>query len=576
MSSNHIAGSTGRRSVAGALAAVAVASLVSTLDAQRVNSSAPNQGQHFYADDPIWRDDDTRDVPPVAKFELSDSYELLNETFGRSARSFGPALNVNTLGEVPDSSWFTNRIGRNQMTLDELVRGPNQVDGPAAGTWLVTGRPGAGITPKFTIRDARGDTYLIKLDPADFPELASSVEVISTKLFHAIGYNVPEDFIVTFDPSRLEVSPGAHVRAPNGDKRPLTDADVQRWLANTPRTADGRIRALASRFVPGKVVGQFRYTGTRPDDPNDIYPHERRRELRGMRVFAAWLNHDDARSLNSIDAYVNEGGRRFIRHYLQDFGSNLGSGSTAAQQPRAGNEYLIERDKIAKGLLSFGLWTREWTKVRYPNHPSVGNIEADFFNPAEWKTEYPQPAFDQMDAVDAFWAASIAARFTDEMIEAVVATGELSDPGAARLLTDIIIKRRNKVVTHWITQTNPIDHFAVTRGTPAATLTFDNAATRLGLVTGVAYEARWHALDNRTGGEHAIGPVVRLASPRIDIPETAWGPADAQGVRYASAAIQTLHPGHPNWASPVRVTVRRRADVMDVVGITRPTADVNH
>src|SRR5262249_3402523 len=152
-------------------------------------------------------------------------------------------------------------------------------------------------------------------------------------------------------------------------------SDIERWLKNTPRMPDGRIRALASRYVPGTVVGQFRYTGTRSDDPNDIYPHERRRELRGLRVFAAWLNHDDARSLNSIDTHGEEAGRHYIRHYLQDFGSNLGSGSTSAQQPRGGYEYLIEGDKVGKGLFSFGLYSRDWTKVRYPNNPSVGNVE---------------------------------------------------------------------------------------------------------------------------------------------------------------------------------------------------------
>jgi hypothetical protein len=31
------------------------------------------------------------------------------------------------------------------------------------------------------------------------------------------------------------------------------------------------------------------------------------------------------------------------------------------------------------------------------------------------------------------------------MIEAIVKTGELSDPAAARYLTDVIIKRRDKV-----------------------------------------------------------------------------------------------------------------------------------
>ena len=42
------------------------------------------------------------------------------------------------------------------------------------------------------------------------------------------------------------------------------------------------------------------------------------------------------------------------------------------------------------------------------------------FDPATWKTEYPNPAFKQMDAADAFWAASIVSRFTDPMIRAVV------------------------------------------------------------------------------------------------------------------------------------------------------------
>jgi len=220
--------------------------------------------RRFYADDPVRRDDDTRDIAPVPMFDLSKSYEFVHETFGESVKSWGPAMNVNTLGEVPDSSWFTNRIGVRDLSIDELVNGPNQVDGPAPGMWRVTGRPDSGITPKFTIKDSRGDTYMIKLDPVRNPELPSSVEVISTKIFHALGYWVPEDNIVSFDISRLEVAPGAKIRTDSGEKRLITMADVQRWLANTPKLADGRIRALASRYVPGKVVGQFRFTGIRP------------------------------------------------------------------------------------------------------------------------------------------------------------------------------------------------------------------------------------------------------------------------------------------------------------------------
>jgi hypothetical protein len=542
------------------------------LAAQRLDTWTKTLAQHFYPDDPIWRDVDMRDIPPVAAFDLSKSYEFLHETFAESATSRGPALNVNTLGEVPDSSWFTNRLGVRDMTVDEIVRGPSQVDGPAPGMWHVTGRPDAGITPKFTIRDARGDTYLIKLDPAKFPELPSSVEEISTKIFHAIGYHVPEDFIVHFDLARLDVAPGAKIHTESGAKRPIEMADVEQWLKNTPRSASGSIRALASRYVPGKVVGQYRYTGVRPDDPNDLYPHERRRELRGLRVFAAWLNHDDARSINSIDTYVEDGGRHYIRHYLQDFGSNLGSGSTSAQQPRGGNEYLIEGDKIAKGLFSFGLWTRSWTKVRYPSNPSLGNIEADYFRPEKWKTEYPQPAFDQMDTADAFWAASITSRFSNEMIKAIVDTGELSDPQAARYLADVIVKRRDKIVAYWIGQTNPLDRFAVSRTASGADLTFDNAAIRLGIAQpGASYRVGWLAFDNTAVMQRAVGEEADMRPPRVHIPDAAWGPPDADRFRYAVASIKTMDANHPNWMSPVLVTVRERPGAVDVVGLERPT-----
>jgi hypothetical protein len=579
MSSNHLSRSI-RRGLAPAGLLLVIGTAIASaphLGAQQLQSWAESQGKRFYPDDPIWRDQDTGDIPPVAEFDLSKSYEFVSESFGETVQSRGPALNVNTLSEVPDSSWFTNRLGRHDMTVDEIVRGPNQVDGPAPGKWYITGRPDSGLTPKFTIRDARGDVYLLKLDPAKNPELPSSVEVISTKILHAIGYHVPEDFIVTFDLSRLGLEPGAKIKTESGAKRPIEIGDVEQWLKNTPHTADGSIRALASRYVPGKPVGQYRYTGVRSDDPNDIYPHERRRELRGLRVFAAWLNHDDARSINSIDTYLQDGGRRYIRHYLQDFGSNLGSGSTSAQQPRGGNEYLIEGDKIGKGLISFGLWRRDWMNVRYPANPSLGNIEGDFFQPLKWKTEYPQPAFAQMDAADAFWAASIAARFTDEMIRAIVAAGELSDPEAARYLTGVIIQRRNKVVECWIAQTNPLDTFVVRRTAASIELTFDNAAVRVGAAKpGAAYQALWRSLDNSTGMRRAVSDEITLATPRLVLPDAAWGPVDTAGFRYAIASIKTIDTNHPQWANPVLVTLRTRNNAIDVVGIERPTQTAGH
>ena len=110
----------------------------------------------FYPDDPLWRDDDMRAIAEPAPHDLSKSYEFVANSFGETARSFGPALNTNTLGEVPDSSWFTNRIGRDDMTLEEVLRGPNQVDGPAPGRgWSPAGRtPASHRSSRFEMRAA--------------------------------------------------------------------------------------------------------------------------------------------------------------------------------------------------------------------------------------------------------------------------------------------------------------------------------------------------------------------------------------------------------------------------------------
>src|SRR5690606_15903011 len=110
-------------------------------------------------------------------------------------------------------------------------------------------------------------------------------EVISTKIFHALGYNVPEDFVLYIDRSEIRVDPDANWTDARGVRRRITPADVDHWLGKLARVgADGKVRVLASRYIKGRPVGEYKYHETRSDDPNDIYPHEKRRELRGLRV----------------------------------------------------------------------------------------------------------------------------------------------------------------------------------------------------------------------------------------------------------------------------------------------------
>jgi hypothetical protein len=175
-----------------------------------------------------------------------------------------------------------------------------------------------------------------------------------------------------------------------------------------------------------------------------------------------------------------------------------------------------------------------------------------------------------MDAADAFWAARIASRFTDAMIKAIVETGELSDPAAARYLTDVIIKRRDKVVAYWLVQANPLDSFKVVSTAKGRDVTFDNAAARLRIVEpGVAYRARWASFDNATGAQRPVGEEFDFTDTRLAIPDSAWGPMDTSGFRYAVASIRTSSAKRADWMMPVIVTVRERGGNVDLVGLER-------
>ncbi len=53
--------------------------------------------------------------------------------------------------------------------------------------------------------------------------------------------------------------------------------------------------------------------------------------------------------------YVEEGGRRFLRHYIMDLASSLGSGTDHPKIDRIGNEYRMVAAEIMKGALSLGV-----------------------------------------------------------------------------------------------------------------------------------------------------------------------------------------------------------------------------
>jgi hypothetical protein len=98
---------------------------------------------------------------------------------------------------------------------------------------------------------------------------------------------------------------------------------------------------------------------------------------------------------------------------------------------------------------------------------------------------------------DAFWAARIVARFSNDAIRVIVERAHYSDPRATDYVTGTIIKRRDKVVAYWLTQVNPVVDFALSdRGE----LTFANAAEQAGVAAPASsYRLQWARFDNTTG-----------------------------------------------------------------------------
>ena len=495
------------------------------------------QQPKFFPDDPLAVDDDRFDVPEQpADIELSDLFDR----FGHILRDLGSqtlteAENVNTLDEVPDTSWFANRHGQRRMSIAALRRGPDTGAGPDMRVpWRVFRTKIGGLTPGFQIIDGRGDRYVIKFDPVGVPELSSAAEIIGTKLFYALGYNTPENYIVAIDPEDgLTIEPGTVFEDEFGDEEPLTRSWLRRRLRRVPRLEDGRVRVTASRYLTGRPLGPFRYYGTRSDDPNDVIPHENRRELRGLRLFAAWTNHDDTRAQNTQDSYVEADGRRFVRHYLLDFGSTFGSGSVEQQLPNLSFHYWLDFDEVKRNLGSFGLRTPKYRKVEWPDFPeydSVGRWESTFYEPQEWRNDYPNPAFVRMTERDAFWAAKLIMRFTPEELAAIVDEGRFTDPVQAEYFLKVLIERQRKSARHYMNRLNPIDEFEVTGGA----LRFANLSERYGFAEpGTTYRVQWSAYDNGAGVARPIDAARDHTAPRIPLPDAS--DLDTAGDRFLLA-----------------------------------------
>jgi hypothetical protein len=395
-------------------------------------------------------------------------FRPLSETVGLAAG--GEAANVNSLDEVPDSAWFTNRLGVRPVTLDDLrvnacprdkLLDP---DTTPDGAWLIDQGKTSGSTPGFRMKVVGKGKYLVKVE-AHGPERQVASTVIGEAVYWAAGYNASCEQALWVRPSIFKLKPGLRARHGNfGDLYDFDQKAVDDLFAHSTMHG-GLLRVSASSWVPGYGMGQFKYEGTRDDDPNDVIPHENRRELRGARVLASWIGHVDCREGNSLDSWMADDPKGppdaspgHVVHYQIGTSAALGNvWDWEAISRRLNYSYVVDWGDMATDFLSLGAVPRVYETVqKAPGHEIFGYWNVADFDPDRWKNEYPNPAFDRMTERDAAWMARILARFTPEMVRTLAEMGRFTDPANTAYLDGVLEGRLRKILERYLTRLSPI------------------------------------------------------------------------------------------------------------------------
>jgi hypothetical protein len=517
------------------------------------------QTPRFYADDPLRAEPTPIAVADVNARALSEVLEQVKNSLRKTgerhpANGVIPARAVNTLGEVMDGDWYVNRHGTRRMTIEELQRGPGNTNAPASGPLQVLVVKTFGSNPGLLVADSRSQLYLLRFDPLGYEGLATGAEMITSRLFYALGYHVPENYIVKFDRRQLVAHPEGQAVSSSGRPRALLATDIDLFLRRVPVGTSQTYRAVATRLPEGRgaLLGPLQVWGTRRDDPNDTVPHEHRRDLRGLFVFEAWVNNANTRAVGTQDILTTAGGITRIRHYLIDFTRSLGSGvQNGPKLAWEGNEPVVPKlGTIGQNIVGMGIATPAWMKATYPGLREVGAFEAKTFNPAVWTTNHSIAPFANRLPDDTYWAAKQVMAFTDEDIRAIVATGQYSEE-AEKWITATLIERRNRIGRAFFNGVLPLDRFRVA----ANTLEFDDLAVSYGFSPARTYNVDWYGFDNaknvfldRTGSGAAL-------------------PTAVQSLGTGAYIAARISAGDPDMR--VEVFLRKNADGFAVVGIER-------
>jgi hypothetical protein len=345
----------------------------------------------------------TRPDPSITESFLNRNYlypgrDWLTLTWLGRALFGDEAWNVRPDGSVADSAFFTKRdiLSVSPKSL-RAGRQSTASGGPPQLPWSVHQAKARGATDGFIGRDATGRRFMLKFDHTDFPELGTASEIIASRLYWLVGYNVPVVYLTTVSGT--------------GDAR-----------------FDWR-RAAAVEFVSGELFGSFRMDHFRL-----------RREMRAMRVLCAWIHETDRSDRNTIVSVQCD----FATFYLLDFNSALGSWNGRPKPVWSGWRYVWDVEWQILTLLTLGLARPGYDPAEPVVSPAVGRFSSHF-DPWNWRSENPLTPFDRMTRNDAAWMLEKIMQISVEQLRAIVAAGEYSRAEDAEYVLETLLARRERL-----------------------------------------------------------------------------------------------------------------------------------
>jgi hypothetical protein len=270
----------------------------------------------------------------------------------------------------------------------DLRYGPGSAQGAPVGPFMFVEEAKNGESPKFIVRDARGDEWTVKLGPE------AQAETVSTRLVWAVGYFAEEAYY--FDEVRI---------------------DGLRRLSRGQEFVSGNI-VRGARFEPERSNMK---SGSSWDWQKN--PFKDTRELNGLKVLMVLLNNFDARSGNNRIIYV--GGRRATeaRYYVTDLGATLGRagglGGTRTKNDLADflSTKFVRGVDARDGVVEFDYDTRP---------KGLGHLSV--FHPIYYRGEVnKEKAMRGIPVAHARWIGSLLSQLSDEQLRDAFRAANYSD-----------------------------------------------------------------------------------------------------------------------------------------------------